>query len=149
MCCHPLLSGYAVDWDLYIFRQKSSNNVLAGAPAISLRVCGSLRRRSAVPFLVKDKEVEEPGFSRVNHVIQELESAQLNTVLKETPHLSKRVENYVLSLRVAKRLISNQTYQMSFRLRKDPGVNQSSVSREHLARLKRIFLSGYLSSIHL
>lgn len=96
----------------------------------------------AVPFLVKDEEVEEPGFSRVNHVIQELESAQLNTALEETPHLFKRVENYVLSLRVAKRLISNQTYQVSVRLRKDPGVSQSSVSREHLARLKRILLSG-------
>ena len=96
-----------------------------------------------IPFLVKDKEVEEePEFSGVNYIIQELESAQLNTILKETPHLLKRVENYVLSLRVAKRLISSQTYQTSLFLRKDPGVNQSSVSREYLSRLKRILSSG-------
>jgi len=96
-----------------------------------------------IPFLVKDKEVEEePEFSGVNCIIQELESVQLNTILKETPHLLKRVENYVLSLRVAKRLISSQTYQTSLFLRKDPGVNQSSVSREYLSRLKRILSSG-------
>ncbi|GAG91633.1 unnamed protein product, partial [marine sediment metagenome] len=64
-----------------------------------------------VPFLVKDEEVEEePGFSRVNHIIQEMESAKCKTLLKENPLLLEKTENYILSIRVAKRLLSSKTY---------------------------------------
>jgi len=32
----PLLQRNIKDWDLYVFRQNGSNNVLLGAPAIPL-----------------------------------------------------------------------------------------------------------------
>ena len=98
---------------------------------------------ATVPFLLKDEELEEePGFSTASHVIQELESARLNTVLKKTPHLLKRVENYVLSIRVAKRLLSSQTYQASLFVRKDPGVNRSLVPKKRLSRLRKTLSDG-------
>lgn len=96
-----------------------------------------------VPFLVKDEEVEEePGFSRVNHIIQKMESAKCKTFLKENPLFLEKIENYILSIRVAKRLLSSKTYQTSSFLRKDPGVNRSSVSGKRLSRLRKIVSSG-------
>ncbi|MQY59793.1 MAG: hypothetical protein GH144_09365, partial [Clostridia bacterium] len=96
-----------------------------------------------VPFMVKDEEVEEePGFSRVNHIIQEMESAKCKTLLKENPLLLEKTENYILSIRVAKRLLSSKTYQTSPFLRKDPGVNKSLIPKRHISRLRKILLAG-------
>jgi len=96
-----------------------------------------------VPFLVKDEEVEEePGFSRVNHIIQKMEWAKCKTFLKENPLLLEKTENYILSIRVAKRLLSSKTYQTSPFLRKDPGVNKSLIPKRHISRLRKILLAG-------
>lgn len=96
-----------------------------------------------VPFLVKDEEVEEePGFSRVNHIIEKMESAKHKTFLKENPLFLEKIENYILSIRVAKRLLSSKTYQTSPFLRKDPGVNKSLVPKRHISRLRKILLAG-------
>lgn len=96
-----------------------------------------------VPFLVKDEEVEEePGFSRVNHIIEKMESAKHKTFLKENPPFLEKIENYILSIRVAKRLLSSKTYQTSPFLRKDPGVNKSLVPKGHISRLRKILLAG-------
>lgn len=96
-----------------------------------------------VSFMVKDEEVEEePGFSRVNHIIQKMESAKCKTFLKENPLLLEKTENYILSIRVAKRLLSSKTYQTSPFLRKDPGVNKSLVPRRHISRLRKILLAA-------
>ena len=93
--------------------------------------------------LKKSDEVEEePEFGRVNQIIEKLESAKSKTFLQENSHFLEKVENYILSLRVAKRLLGSQTYQTSFFLREDPGINRSSVSREHLSRLKKILSTG-------
>ena len=58
----------------------------------------------SIPFVVKDREVEgEPEFSRVNQVIQKLESAKSKAFLQKEPHFLEKIENYILSLKVAKR----------------------------------------------
>ena len=96
-----------------------------------------------LPFLVKDEEVEEEsGFSRANHIIQKMESTKDKTLLKENPLLLEKIENYILSIRVAKRLLSSQTYQTSPSLRKDPGVNRSLVPKKRLSRLRKTLSDG-------
>jgi len=96
-----------------------------------------------IPFLLKDEEVEEePGFSRVNYIIHNMESVKDKTFLKENPLLLQKIENYVLSIRVAKRLLSSQTYQTSPFLRKDPGVNRSLVPKKRLSGLREALSSG-------
>ena len=96
-----------------------------------------------LPFLVKEEEVEEKaGFSRVNHIIEKMESAKDKTFLKENPLFLEKIENYILSIRVAKRLLSSQTYQTSPVLRKDSGVNKSLVPKRHISRLRKILLAG-------
>ena len=95
---------------------------------------------ASVAFLVKDEE--EPGFSMASHIIQKMESAKDKTLLKENPLLLEKIENYILSIRVAKRLLSSQTYQASCFLRKDPGVNRSLVPIKRLSSLRKILSSG-------
>lgn len=97
----------------------------------------------SIPFVVKDREVEgEPEFSRVNQVIQNLESAKSKTFLQKEPHFLEKIENYILSLKVAKRLLSNSTYQTSLFLRQDPGIDRSKVPQEYLSRLRQILSTG-------
>ncbi len=99
----------------------------------------------SIPLKIEEKREieEESGFEKVNQIIEELELLKFRSIVQDNFCLKDKIENYILSLKVAKKLLSSKIYQTSlFLVEKKPTSNKSQIPQERLSRLKEILSEG-------
>ncbi|MEK6571150.1 MAG: hypothetical protein AABZ61_07265, partial [Bacteroidota bacterium] len=85
--------------------------------------------RAAEKFLVVVKAINTGGPLRLLRAELEFDKVK---------PLAQEIRDFITSLRVAEKLLSNDTYQTNARLKEDPGIDKSTIPKEEKLQLRKL-----------